>query len=190
MATTTGGLPSALDAADTLVGAAVEPTEFSLRPPSLEEAFLALTDAPTDQPTPTPTRSVAPAARADTARPSPDRPDATSPRSSAASWNDSLRSPQSLFFAAVMPVMFVLGLTAVFGDLVETVLGDDYIHFLLPGVLVMQITLAAGTTGVGIATDLRDGIIDRFRSLPIAQPPCSSAAPPPISPATRSAPRS
>ena len=34
----------------------------------------------------------------------------------------------------------------------------------------MQITLAAGTTGVGIATDLRDGIIDRFRSLPIAQP--------------------
>ena len=68
-----------------------------------------------------------------------------------------------------MPVMFVLGLAAVFGDLVETVLGQDYIQFLLPGVLVMQITLAAGTTGVGIATDLRDGIIDRFRSLPMAQ---------------------
>jgi ABC-2 type transport system permease protein/oleandomycin transport system permease protein len=68
-----------------------------------------------------------------------------------------------------MPVMFVLGLTAVFGDLVESVLGDDYIGFLLPGVLVMQITLAAGTTGVGIATDLRDGIIDRLRSLPIAR---------------------
>ncbi len=68
-----------------------------------------------------------------------------------------------------MPVMFVLGLAAVFGDLVETVVGQDYIQFLLPGVLVMQVTLAAGATGVGLATDLRDGIIDRFRSLPMAQ---------------------
>ena len=68
-----------------------------------------------------------------------------------------------------MPVMFVLGLAAVFGDLVETVIGQDYIQFLLPGVLVMQVTLAAGATGVGLATDLRDGIIDRFRSLPMAQ---------------------
>ncbi len=84
-------------------------------------------------------------------------------------WKRLLRTPESLFFAAVMPVMFVLGLAAVFGQLVETVLGQDYIQFLLPGVLVMQVTLAAGATGVGLATDLRDGIIDRFRSLPMAQ---------------------
>ena len=84
-------------------------------------------------------------------------------------WKRLLRTPESLFFAAVMPVLFVLGLAAVFGDLVETVLGQNYIQFLLPGVLVMQVTLAAGATGVGLATDLRDGIIDRFRSLPMAQ---------------------
>ncbi len=84
-------------------------------------------------------------------------------------WKRLLRTPESLFFAAVMPVLFVLGLAAVFGDLVEGVIGQDYIQFLLPGVLVMQITLAAGATGVGLATDLRDGIIDRFRSLPMAQ---------------------
>ena len=84
-------------------------------------------------------------------------------------WKRLLRTPESLFFAAVMPVLFVLGLAAVFGPLVETVLGQDYIQFLLPGVLVMQVTLAAGATGVGLATDLRDGIIDRFRSLPMAQ---------------------
>ena len=84
-------------------------------------------------------------------------------------WKRLLRTPESLFFAAAMPVMFVLGLAAVFGDLVEGVVGQDYIQFLLPGVLVMQVTLAAGATGVGLATDLRDGIIDRFRSLPMAQ---------------------
>ncbi len=78
------------------------------------------------------------------------------------------RSPQTLFFASVQPVLFVLGLTAVFGTLVESVLGQRYIQFLLPGALVMQVALAAGTTGVGLASDLQDGIIDRFRSLPMS----------------------
>jgi ABC-2 type transport system permease protein/oleandomycin transport system permease protein len=83
-------------------------------------------------------------------------------------WKRLIRTPESVFFAAVQPVLFVLGLTAVFGALVEDAIGGDYIQFLLPGVLVMQVTLAAGTTGVGLASDLRDGIVDRFRSLPLA----------------------
>ena len=171
VATTMGGLPSALAAADTLLATDVEPIEFSLRTPSLEEAFLALTDAPADQ-----TEADTPDPGA--LRPLPARTPPVVVRSArhdiavlvGRDLRRLLRSPQSLFFAAVMPVMFVLGLTAVFGNLVETVLGEGYIQFLLPGVLVMQITLAAGITGVGIATDLRDGIIDRFRSLPIAGP--------------------
>ena len=171
VAPTTGGLPSALEAAHTLVGAALEPSEFSLRAPTLEEAFLALTDAPTDPSANDEPDSIG-------LRPLPERTRPVATRSgrrdiTALIGRDLrrlLRSPQALFFAAVMPVMFVLALTAVFGDLVETVLGDHYIDFLLPGVLVMQITLSAGTTGVGIATDLHHGIIDRFRSLPIAQP--------------------
>jgi ABC-2 type transport system ATP-binding protein len=191
VATTTGGLPAALAAANTLVGVGIEAGEFSLRAPSLEEAFLAVTGAParpsdTDEPDST-SRRPPPARARPLVSPSAHR-DITALVGREV--KRLLRSPQSLFFAAVIPVMFVLGRTAVFGDLVETVLGDDYIDFLLPGVLVMQVTPAAGTTGVGIATDLRGGIIDRFRSLPIARPAVLVAAPPPTWPATRSGPRS
>jgi ABC-2 type transport system permease protein/oleandomycin transport system permease protein len=83
-------------------------------------------------------------------------------------WKHLVRTPQSLFFALVQPVLFVIGLQAVFGDLVEQVVGDDYIQFLLPGVVVMNLALMAGQTGVGLTTDLREGIVDRFRSLPMA----------------------
>ncbi|MCC6438970.1 MAG: ABC transporter permease, partial [Acidimicrobiales bacterium] len=170
VATTTGGLLSVLDAANALTSAAVEPSEFSLRVPRLEEAFLALTEAPTGE-----ADIGALHKRGQRLLPDRIRPVVTrSARRDIAvlvgrDVKRLLRSPESLFFAAVMPIMFVLGLTAVFGDLVEAALGQGYIQFLLPGVLVMQITLAAGATGVGLATDLRDGIIDRFRSLPIAQ---------------------
>jgi ABC-2 type transport system permease protein/oleandomycin transport system permease protein len=79
------------------------------------------------------------------------------------------RTPQLLFFGTVQPVLFVLGLSAVFGGLVEARLGGHYIQYLLPGVLVMNLMLFAGTTGVGLAEDLNAGIIDRFRSLPMAR---------------------
>lgn len=167
VAPTTGGLRSAIATAGTLVDAAVEPSRFALRNPSLEEAFLALTDA-------TPMSGDAEAPEVGSLPPRVRLAVSRSARRDIGvlvgrDLKRLLRTPESLFFAAVMPVMFVIGLAAVFGELVETVLGRDYIQFLLPGVLVMQITLAAGATGVGLATDLRDGIIDRFRSLPITQ---------------------
>lgn len=167
---TSGGRRAAAEAANALIRTGVEPNRFALRSPSLEEAFLALTGG-----TPgSADRDVG--VHADLhPLPEPIRPVTTrSARRDIAvlvgrDWKRLRCTPESLFFAAVMPIMFVLGLAAVFGDLVEGVLGDDYIQFLLPGVLVMQIVLAAGATGVGLATDLRDGIIDRFRSLPMAQ---------------------
>jgi ABC-2 type transport system permease protein/oleandomycin transport system permease protein len=79
------------------------------------------------------------------------------------------RTPQLLFFGTVQPVLFLVGLSAVFGGLVEGRLGGHYIQYLLPGVLTMNTILFAGTTGVGLAEDLQAGIIDRFRSLPMAQ---------------------
>ena len=169
-AATTGGLQSVADAARTLIHAGTEPNELALRNPSLEEAFLTLTGGATDRADRNDQDSVV----------GTRMPDRTRPIMTRSTWRDIgvivdrdwkrlLRTPESLFFAAVMPVMFVLGLAAVFGDLVEGVLGQDYVQFLLPGVLIMQTTLAAGATGVGLATDLRDGIIDRFRSLPMAQ---------------------
>jgi ABC transporter DrrB family efflux protein len=52
---------------------------------------------------------------------------------------------------------------------VETQIDVDYIQYLLPGVLVMTTVLSAGSTGVALALDLQAGIIDRFRSLPMAR---------------------
>jgi ABC-2 type transport system permease protein/oleandomycin transport system permease protein len=78
------------------------------------------------------------------------------------------RTPQLLFFATVQPVLFIVGLQAVFAGLVEASQGGDYTQFLVPGVLVMNTVLMAGSTGSALAEDMRTGIIDRFRSLPMA----------------------
>jgi ABC-2 type transport system ATP-binding protein len=79
-----------------------------------------------------------------------------------------LRTPQLLFFATVQPVLFIVGLRAVFAGLFESAEGGDYTQFLVPGVLVMNTVLMAGSTGSALAEDMRSGIIDRFRSLPMA----------------------
>jgi ABC-2 type transport system ATP-binding protein len=175
-ANTTGALPAAVAAAQLLIEADVEPTEFALRTPSLEEVFLALTGTIADddddehrddgRPSGSIPGNPLPARSRPVLTRSAVRDIATVTRRD---WTRLLRMPESVFFACVQPVLFVLGLAAVFGDLVENALGEAYIQFLLPGVLVMQVALAAGTTGVGLATDLGSGIIDRFRSLPMAQ---------------------
>ncbi|MBV8691824.1 MAG: ABC transporter permease [Actinobacteria bacterium] len=77
------------------------------------------------------------------------------------------RTPQLLFFGAVQPVVFVVGLNAVFGGVVSAFLGTSYIQYVVPGVLVMNVMLLAGTTAAGLAEDMQSGIIDRFRSLPM-----------------------
>jgi ABC-2 type transport system ATP-binding protein len=79
------------------------------------------------------------------------------------------RTPQLLFFALVQPMLFVATLGPVFGRMVERQTGVDYAQYLIPGVLVMTITLAAGGTGVALAEDLQAGVVDRFRSLPMAR---------------------
>ena len=79
-----------------------------------------------------------------------------------------VRTPQLLFFATVQPILFVLGLRAVFAGLFEASEGGDYTQFLVPGVLVMNTVLMAGSTGSALAEDMKSGIIDRFRSLPMA----------------------
>ena len=166
-----GGVAVAGVAAQALVDAHVEPTELSLRTPSLEEAFFALTgdtgavDGAADEDDLAAPSLMAAARTRPVVSRSPIRDIAAV---TGRYWKHLLRTPQSLFFATVQPILFVLGLQAVFAGLVEQVVGDDYIQFLLPGVIVMNLVLAAGTTGVGLATDLQEGIIDRFRSLPMA----------------------
>jgi ABC transporter DrrB family efflux protein len=78
-----------------------------------------------------------------------------------------VRVPTLIAFATVQPVLFVLLFTYAFGGAIQLPGQIDYIDFLLPGVFVLAIGFGASQTGVAIAEDLANGMIDRFRSLPI-----------------------
>ncbi|MDO8495732.1 MAG: ABC transporter permease [bacterium] len=78
------------------------------------------------------------------------------------------RLPQLIIFSFIQPVMFVLLFAYVFGGAIETSSGK-YINFLLPGILVQTILFGAMMTGVSLANDITKGMIDRFRSLPMAR---------------------
>jgi ABC transporter DrrB family efflux protein len=79
-----------------------------------------------------------------------------------------MRSPELLVFAAVQPIMFVLLFNYVFGGAIQTP-GVEYIDFLIPGIVVMTVAFASFGTGIGLNVDLSNGMVDRFRSLPIAR---------------------
>ncbi len=78
------------------------------------------------------------------------------------------RVPQLLVFSTIQPVMFVLLFTYVFGGAIRTP-GVKYVNFLLPGIFVQIVAFSAMNTGIGIAEDLNKGLVDRFRSLPMAR---------------------
>ncbi len=78
------------------------------------------------------------------------------------------RLPQLIVFSSVQPVMFILLFAYVFGGAIKTG-NPKYINYLLPGILVQTVLFGAMGTGVGLASDLAKGIIDRFRSLPMAR---------------------
>jgi ABC-2 type transport system permease protein/oleandomycin transport system permease protein len=78
------------------------------------------------------------------------------------------RNPQLLVFATIQPVIFVLMFRYVFGGAIKGVSGT-YINYLMPGVFVQTIVFGSLTTGVGLAEDLQKGLVDRFRSLPMAR---------------------
>lgn len=78
------------------------------------------------------------------------------------------RLPQLVVFSFVQPIMFVLLFAYVFGGAIQTSSGN-YINYLLPGILVQTVLFGAMQTGVGLADDLSKGMIDRFRSLPMAR---------------------
>jgi ABC-2 type transport system permease protein/oleandomycin transport system permease protein len=81
------------------------------------------------------------------------------------------RNPQLLVFATIQPVIFVLMFRYVFGGAIQGSLppGQTYVNFLMPGIFVQTIVFGSLTTGVGLADDLSKGLIDRFRSLPMAR---------------------
>jgi ABC-type multidrug transport system permease subunit len=78
------------------------------------------------------------------------------------------RQPDLLIAYTVQPVMFVLLFVFVFGGAIRTP-GFDYVDFLLPGMIVQSIAFGGFTTALGLSEDVRKGLIDRFRSLPMSR---------------------
>lgn len=78
------------------------------------------------------------------------------------------RMPRLIVFSFVQPVMFVLLFAYVFGGAIQTS-GGNYIMYLLPGILVQTVLFGSMQTGVGLADDMAQGMIDRFRSLPMSR---------------------
>jgi ABC transporter DrrB family efflux protein len=79
------------------------------------------------------------------------------------------RAPDLLLAFTVQPVMFVLLFVYVFGGAISTP-GYDYADFLIPGIIVQNIAFGGFVTALGLNEDLNKGLIDRFRSLPMARP--------------------
>jgi ABC transporter DrrB family efflux protein len=78
------------------------------------------------------------------------------------------RIPEELIFATIQPIMFVLLFRYVFGGAIA-VSGTTYVNFLMAGIFVQTVIFGSTTTGIGLATDLQRGLVDRFRSLPMAK---------------------
>ena len=84
-----------------------------------------------------------------------------------------VRLPQLLVFATVQPIMFLVLFAYVFGGAIEGTLpaaaGGIYLNWLVPGLMIQVAAFGSGQTALGLAEDLQNGVIDRFRSLTMAR---------------------
>jgi ABC transporter DrrB family efflux protein len=78
------------------------------------------------------------------------------------------RVPQLLVFSTIQPVVFVLMFRYVFGGAIR-VPGVDYVDYLMPGIFVQTSVFGAIATAIGLATDVKSGLLERFLSLPMAR---------------------
>src|SRR5215203_5726103 len=77
--------------------------------------------------------------------------------------------PDLLVSFTIQPIMFVLLFVYVFGGAIDTA-PLDYVDFLIPGIIVQSVACGGFVTALGLAEDLKKGLIDRFRSLPMWGP--------------------
>jgi ABC-2 type transport system permease protein len=82
----------------------------------------------------------------------------------------SLRDPEAFFTALMLPVILMLLFVYVFGGAMssQATSTSQYVNYVVPGLIVLCAGFGAGTTAVAVATDMSSGIVDRFRSMPIA----------------------
>ncbi len=79
------------------------------------------------------------------------------------------RMPQVLVFSTIQPIIFVLMFRYVFGGAIRIQGVHHYVDFLMPGVFAQTVVFGSINTGVGLSEDLHKGLIERFRSLPMAR---------------------
>ena len=191
------GLEMIEDAAAALRKAGIAVSDLGLRRPTLDDVFLQLTRAPagengaapavaTGDGPPHPGGLTVLVARARAAlRPARSRPRwlrVPTPRELRGDVTDArvvsvrnmlhfVRQPDLLVFSTIQPIMFVLLFAFVFGGAISQSLpsGVTYIDYLLPGILVQSVVFRASMTAVGLSDDLKLGVIDRFRSMPMAR---------------------
>src|SRR5437867_4332953 len=90
----------------------------------------------------------------------------------AVTWRNLLgykRVPQLLVFSTIQPVIFVLLFRYVFGGAVRSLPGVPYVDYLMPGIFVQTVVFGAMGTAIGLAADLKSGLLERFHSLPMAR---------------------
>lgn len=78
-----------------------------------------------------------------------------------------IRVPEILLFSLIQPIMFVLLFTYVFGAAID-IPGEGYTSFLMAGIFAQTVVFGSTYSGSAMAQDLKDGIIDRFRTLPMS----------------------
>ena len=78
------------------------------------------------------------------------------------------RIPELLFFSVMQPIIFILLFTVVFANAIK-IPGMDYKNYMMPAIFVQTMAFATMGTATGFADDLQKGLIDRFRSLPMAR---------------------
>ena len=80
-----------------------------------------------------------------------------------------LRVPQLLVFSTIQPIIFVLMFRYVFGGAIET--GPvPYVDYLMPGIFLQTVVFGSLATAVGLATDVKSGLLERFHALPMWTP--------------------
>ena len=79
------------------------------------------------------------------------------------------RVPEVLIFSTIQPIMFVLLFRYVFGGSIQTGQPGGYVQLLMPGIFVQTVAFTLAGTASGLAEDMKKGLIDRFKSLPISQ---------------------
>jgi ABC transporter DrrB family efflux protein len=80
-----------------------------------------------------------------------------------------IRIPQLLVFSTIQPVIFVLMFRFVFGGAIRTPGPLPYVDFLMPGIFVQTVVFGSIATAIGLATDLKTGLVERFHSLPMSR---------------------